>query len=208
MAVSDSILKLQTQSYIFEIINQHDQTTLLTNNSSVMGELVVTSLENRMRPLLRYRTGDLVRIDCHDGGFQSLTPLGRVGNTMDFIGIDSSQDEFECLVWPEDEQSRIFNYFIALHHEDIYFVFTGDYETTAQADRHLRLLREAISGVVIYQVQKLPEITGLGSTLGWKTSRVHDLRESLDSSYPTHIKQAVEELRNFIETLNDRVSVS
>lgn len=207
VAVSDSILKLQTHSYIFEIIDQHNRMTLVTSDSSAKGELVVTSLENTFRPLIRYRTGDLVQIECRGEGFQSVTPLGRVGTSLEFMGLDMYQDEFERLVWPEDGQSRIYNYFIACHEDRVYFVFTGDYENEEQAERHLGLLKETIRGVVVCLVPKLPEITGLVSTLGWKASRVHDLRRPAAPSHPAQIRKAIEELRSFIETLRDKAAV-
>lgn len=204
VAVSEDALRLQTHSYIFEIEERDGRIRFVTGDGLVEGELIVTALENDLRPLIRYRTGDLVRIEPREEGVLDITPLGRLGHALDLPGVGLDQDEFEELVWPEDGDSRIFNYFITVCPDKVYFVFTGDYDNEAQAERHLRHLREAIPGVAFCMVPKLPDIAGLGSTLGWKAARVHDLRKPADPSYPANIRQAMEQLRQFMETLRSQ----
>lgn len=206
VAVSESKLKLQTHSYIFEIADDDNNIHLVTRDCSAEGELVVTALENHNRPLIRYRTGDRVRITAQEGSFQCITPLGRVTSTINFAGASMAQDEFETLVWPEGQDSRVFNYFIAFHEDDVYFVFTGDYASDEEAEQQFRLLKEAVPYIKIRQVPQLPKITGLGSALGWKISRVHDLRNMETGLFPEHIAQAMREVREFVLSLDEKTA--
>lgn len=69
-----------------EIADVEFGTELASDPGERTGELVVTTLTNRLMPLLRYRTGDLASLRESDSGFELQRVIGRVHDVIDLAG--------------------------------------------------------------------------------------------------------------------------
>lgn len=201
IAISPSALKLQTQSYLFEVMDEKGQVHLVEDNMSIEGELVVTSLDIVNRPLIRYKTGDRVRI-VSQYNMQVLIPLGRISDTFKLHDNEFQQDQFEALFWSNQSSSKIFNYLLAYNKHDVYFVFTGDYLNQYEAELDLAAMKNMIKGIKLFLVTKLPDVIGLGSTLGWKAARIHNLDDIENKQFPEHIRKGRLLVQEFVQSLN------
>jgi phenylacetate-CoA ligase len=191
-------LRLQTQSYIFELRTE-DGIELVSPAMSGSGELVVTSLQNLNRPLLRYRTGDLVTITAQDDGAQILTPNGRVRDLVHLGKLHFTQNQLEELIWPEDSPSGVFNYMIAYDDSRIDVIVTAD---DGPATREiLGRLTSMLPGSTAHVVPQLPAVSSLGSALGWKAARIVDLRDTSRGTFSEMIADGIRDSRRFVQDL-------
>ncbi|WP_198389081.1 phenylacetate--CoA ligase family protein [Burkholderia ubonensis] len=200
VAISTSALKLQEHSYIVELLGAGKESLRPSDTLAMTGELVVTSLDNVTKPLIRYRTGDLVTIEPLASGGKALIPLGRLSDNQKFEWLNADQATIEALIWGRDGRVRVFNYLIARTPEQIHFIVTGDYASSDELHDDMPELRNAFPEASIELVPKLPEIASLGSAIGWKMSRIHDLTKSFDE-YPAHTAHAIRELKHFVDAI-------
>ncbi|MDP9587279.1 UNVERIFIED_ORG: phenylacetate-CoA ligase [Burkholderia contaminans] len=200
VAISPGTMKLQEHSYIFELLDAQNASLRPSGKLAITGELVVTSLDNLSKPLVRYRTGDLVTIEPLASGGKTLVPMGRLSDNRKFEWLNADQATIESLIWGRDGRVRIFNYVIARTPEQVHFLVTGDYGSSDALRDDVPELRRSFPEASIVLVPKLPEIASLGSAIGWKMSRIHDLTKSYDE-YPAHTAGAIQELKRFVEAV-------
>jgi phenylacetate-CoA ligase len=70
-----------------EIIDVEFGSELAGDPGDRTGEFVVTTLANRMMPLLRYRTGDIASLRENDDGFDLQQLIGRVHDVIELAGV-------------------------------------------------------------------------------------------------------------------------
>lgn len=193
-------LRLQTQSYVFELFAR-DGVELIAPGCSGTGELVVTSLQNLNRPLIRYRTGDLVTITAQDDGAQILTPHGRVTDQVHLGDLRFTQNELEDTLWPERDPGVVFNYLLAYDGTRTDMIVTADQSGPASVHGSLSRIAERLPGVAIHVVRQLPAVNSLGSAMGWKATRILDLRDTARGDFSGPIAEAVRESQQFVRSL-------
>jgi phenylacetate-CoA ligase len=199
-------LRLQTQSYLFELATEAGVEPV-TPGFSGTGELVVTSLQNLNRPLIRYRTGDLVTITAQEDGAQILTPLGRVKDQVHIGELRFSQAELESLLWPEQGSSGVFNYMLAYDATRTDVIVTADDSGPVPLRESLSGLTRSLPGVSVHVVPKLPVVSSLGSAMGWKASRILDLRDTSRGDFSATVADALREARAFVGGLDTEAGV-
>lgn len=194
-------LRLQTQSYLFELSTE-DGVVPVTPGFSGTGELVVTSLQNFNRPLIRYRTGDLVTVTAQPDGAQILTPHGRVKDQVHLGELRFTQGELESLLWPEQDPGPVFNYLLAYDGTRTDVIVTADDSGPTPAREALAGLAQRLPGARVHVVPQLPVVSSLGSAMGWKASRILDLRDTSRGDFSATIAEALDEARTFVGRLD------
>lgn len=201
-------LHLQVQSYLFELADSQG-IRLVGNGGHDRGELVVTCLDLRARPLLRYRTGDLVEVTgtpCPCGvALPVVRTLGRAHDVVRLGGDVVRQEEVESVLWAETSPSfTVLNYVLVLRGSDVVCLLTADREPDAPGlEAVRRRLAPLFDGrdVAVRPVPALPPLASLGSYLGWKLSRLVDLDDAaLTDRLPPPIAEVVRVSLAEIET--------
>ncbi|WP_194852940.1 phenylacetate--CoA ligase family protein [Nocardia sp. SYP-A9097] len=218
VAVSADELRLQTQSFLFELIVEDTAGRTVTiaaeqrvhERGTAEGELVVTTLDNRFRPLVRYRTGDLVRVERATGGGLALRPLGRVGDSVDIAGQGIDQQLIENAVWG-DPGLAVVNYLLAHDGDRVDLFYTSSApvdaveSAAAENDRVTAAIRAVLPGAVARRVPQLPASAALGSAAGWKAARVIDIGPDAalaDGAVP-HLADVLRQTREFALATRD-----
>jgi len=176
-------LHLQVQSYLFELADSRGIRPV--GGGQDEGELVVTCLDLRARPLLRYQTGDLVEVSgtpCPCGvALPVVRTLGRAHDVIR-LGDGVRQEDVESALWPENSTEMgyftVLNYMLVLRGPDVVCLLTTDREPEEPGlDAVRRRLAALFDGhnLSIRTVPALPPLASLGSYLGWKLSRLVDL---------------------------------
>lgn len=189
-------LHLQVQSYLFELADSRGIRPL--GGGQDEGELVVTCLDLRARPLLRYRTGDLVEVSgtpCPCGlALPVVRTLGRVHDVMR-LGDGVRQEDVESVLWAETVPFTVLNYMLVLRDNDVVCLLTTDREPEASGlDAVRRRLATLFDGhdLSVRTVPSLPPLASLGSYLGWKLSRLVDLDDpAMTDRLPPPIAEVV-----------------
>ncbi|WP_454115334.1 hypothetical protein [Microbacterium lacticum] len=185
-------LRLQTQSFITELRDlKTDETTFVDDVEDASGELIVTQLDFVTRPLIRYATGDIVRVTRRQSGEHVLAPLGRATDTSVFGAVSMNQEQIEDLLWPFGTPARVFNYLFAIRDQDLTLLITAEACTDDELALDLMPLKKQLPGLKVIRCQELPATNGLGSALGWKASRVLDLRSGREQAVPTALTDAI-----------------
>ena len=185
-------LRLQTQSFITEIRDLNtNETTFTADVEDVTGELIVTQLDFITRPLIRYATGDIVRVSRQESGEHVLAPLGRATDTSVFGAVSMNQEQIEDLLWPTGAPARVFNYLFAIRDQDLTLLITAEECTDDELALDLAPLKNQLPGLNVIRCRELPATNGLGSALGWKASRVLDLRSGREQTTPTALTEAI-----------------
>ncbi|OXM64712.1 hypothetical protein CF165_26115 [Amycolatopsis vastitatis] len=194
-------LHLQVQSYLFELADSRGIRPVRGDRDE--GELVVTCLDLRARPLLRYRTGDLVEVTgtpCPCGvALPVVRTLGRVHDVMRLGGDGVRQEDVESVLWaensPEPGHFTVLNYMLVLRGSDVVCLLTTDREPEAPS---LDAVRRRLAGLFdgrnlsVRTVPALPPLASLGSYLGWKLSRLVDLDDpAMTDRLPPPIAEVV-----------------
>ena len=189
---TDTGLRLQTQSFITELRDlQTGETAFVADVEDATGELVVTQLDFTTRPLIRYATGDIVRVSRRPSGEHVLTPLGRATDTSVFGAVSMNQEQIEDLLWPPGAPARVFNYLFAVRDHDLTLLVTAENCTDDELALDLSALTQQLPGLNVMRCLELPATNGLGSALGWKASRVLDLRSGREQEVPTALTDAI-----------------
>lgn len=177
-------LHLQLQSYLLELHTPGSAPRLI-DGSADSGELVVTTLDQPGRPLLRYMTGDLIKVidePCPCGVTLPVArTLGREKDLIAFPGGSVRQDEFEAALWPEDSRGPMaLNYMLTLNGDRIVVLVTTDQPVRktwiAETEERLASVFPAHM-LTVADIDVLPPLASLSGDLGWKLSRVVDLRD-------------------------------
>lgn len=185
-------LRLQTQSFIIELRNTDTGgTAFLDDIDDATGELIVTQLDFTTRPLVRYATGDIVHIVRRSSGEHVLTPLGRASDTSVLGTVSMDQEQIEDLLWPTGDPSCVFNYLFAVRDNDLTLLVTAESGSDDELSLQLSALTQKLPGLTVRRCRELPAINGLGSALGWKASRVIDLRTDREQAATAALADAV-----------------
>ncbi len=213
VAVSVDELRLQTQSYLFELVSEDGEITpaeRAVEAGAAEGELVVTTLDNRYRPLVRYRTGDLVQVGRSTilGGL-SVRPLGRVGDTVDVGGRVVDQQWIETVLWG-DPGLEVLNYLLVHDGERVDLLYTSSAVSDPTEDaRVTAAIRTVLPSAEARRVTQLPASTGLGSATGWKASRVIDVGpDRAHEECLPHLRDSLQHTRDFALAARDGQAVA
>ncbi|MGC4805380.1 phenylacetate--CoA ligase family protein [Micromonospora sp. DT233] len=145
------------------------------------GELVVTTLNNYARPLVRYSTGDLVSVgDCPCGlGLPVLTVHGRAADQIVVAGVEISAGQVEDVVYGT---AGVTGYLVQLKRSDptaARLVLERDVDFSQSTDAVCASVSERFAaglGVQLTQVvmvDQLPQTTKAGgSQKNWKRTNV------------------------------------
>ncbi len=196
-------MHVQTQSFIVEVAAGEQPPRPLTDvREPVSGELIVTTLDLALRPLLRFRTGDQVTIKpsaCSCGRqTPELLTHGRSADRLVLGELQVTQEQVERVLWREPaDHAAALNYMIVVHPGSAACLVTRGPDASAAAyaamEERLCSLCPAISWRV-RAVERLPAVASLGQFLGWKMSRVLDARDtSALERLPDFVKELVED---------------
>lgn len=193
-------LHLQVQSYLLEL-HTPGRGTRLVDGTADSGELVVTTLDQPARPLLRYRTGDLIEVTgeaCACGlALPAARTLGREKDLLAFPGGSVRQDEFEAALWPDDPPGPVaLNYMLAVDGDRLAVLVTTDQPAGSTWAREAEVRLGAVfpaHRLAVTPVDVLPPLASLTGDLGWKLSHVVDLRDrTTHKRLPAHIAAAAD----------------
>ncbi|MFJ9901116.1 phenylacetate--CoA ligase family protein [Streptomyces sp. NPDC091280] len=169
-------LHLLLQSHVVEVL---DGDRLSAAEPGRTGELVVTTLNNFARPLLRYATGDLVTVgsgaDCGCGlGLPVVTVHGRGTESVTISGVPLSAGAIEEIVY---SAAGVTGYLVQLKRPDgisARLVLERDVDFSGDPEELHETLRKEFAGVgiewtQIVSVEELPQLNKSGgSQKNWK----------------------------------------
>jgi phenylacetate-CoA ligase len=194
---------VQMHSFIVELLDStgaaryvHDLTAPLH------GELVVSTLDLPLRPLLRFRTGDRVTVKpscCRCGrSLPELVTHGRASDQLVFDELALTQEELESAVWQGDEDDdAAVNYMVVVGHDAVRCLVTTRNGEHREAHRAMEERLQAVCSSRAWRVQavdSLPAVASLGQFLGWKMSRVLDLRvPAVARQLPDFVRRLVDD---------------
>jgi phenylacetate-CoA ligase len=196
-------MHVQTQSFIVEVAAGDEPPRPLTEvREPLSGELVVTTLDLALRPLLRFRTGDHVTVKPSTCACGRRTPElvthGRSADRLVFGELQVTQEEVERVLWREPgDHPAALNYMIVVHSRMASCLVTRRPEASAAAYAAMEERLGALCPAVRWQVRavdRLPAVASLGQFLGWKMSRVLDARDtSALERLPDFVRELVED---------------
>lgn len=173
-------LHLLLQSHVVEVLAD-DQ--LVAAEPGQTGELVVTTLNNFARPLLRYATGDLVTVgsgqDCGCGlGLPVVTVHGRNAEGVSVSGVPLSAGAIEEIVY---SAAGVTGYLVQLKRPDgaaARLVVEQDVDFSGDPEELHETLRKEFAGIgvewtQIASVEELPQLNKSGgSQKNWKRTNI------------------------------------
>ena len=193
VATGERRLRLQNHSFIAELRDPESGELVFADDlDDASGELIITQLAFPSRPLIRYATGDLVRITTEATGEQIIEPLGRASDRVVFDDVFLGQQSLEEAPWPAGGPSHVYNYLVALTASGPVLAVTADPVSDEQLKFELAELLRKVPGLRIVRVDELPATNGLGAALGWKSTRVFDLRSAERPELPAALAEALE----------------
>ncbi|KXZ66159.1 phenylacetate--CoA ligase family protein [Acinetobacter venetianus] len=182
-------LRPHLPNYIFEIV---DPATGLGLGDSGIGELVVTSLIDGVKPLIRYRTGDIVHL--HDNSSSNLYEryelevVGRVRDAVNLNGSNFTAAEIEQVIM--ESVHNCFGYQIIITNSSGKDTLIVKYEIHNLPAEERKALLKAISERVysvlgcecsLMIIDDLSEHVNLGGWIKWKAARLVDTRSTVTS---------------------------
>lgn len=102
------------------------------------------------------------------------------------------QQSLEEAIWPAGGPSHVYNYLVALTASGPVLAVTADPVSDEQLKFELAELLRKVPGLRIVRVDELPATNGLGAALGWKSTRVFDLRSAERPELPAALAEALE----------------
>ncbi|MFE3319307.1 phenylacetate--CoA ligase family protein [Nocardia sp. NPDC059195] len=150
------------------------------------GELVVTSLYQGAKPLVRYRTGDMVRLRANPGSIlETVQPIGRVRDTLvlgghQIVALDLEQTLFTHIRGAIDYRLVIDE----VDGQDRLIVQLDPIDDAAAArldsDGIRRVIGDEFGVRCDIELGPVDPITSTGAMVSWKAARIHDLRTGAD----------------------------
>ena len=191
-------MHVQTQSFIVELAADDQPPRPLTElREPVSGELIVTTLDLALRPLLRFQTGDQVTVKpsaCACGRrTPELVTHGRTADRLMFGELQVTQEEVETVLWREPgDHAAALNYMIIVHPDRVSCLVTRGLDASAAAYAAMQERLNSLCPAVRWRVravEHLPAVASLGQFLGWKCPRVLDARDTSSARAPTRLRQ-------------------
>lgn len=185
-AGADGALYTSPLLNLYEVIDPGTGAAVTPGPGGVrLGELVVTSLYQGSKPLVRYRTGDLVRLSPATPGGSLPAPtlevLGRVRDSLTIGGHEISAYDLEDLLLADPR--GYLDYQIVIDAADGQDRLTLRLELPEDRSRvHLdeqriaRSVAERLGVPLTYAYGPLGSITTTGAMVSWKAARVEDRR--------------------------------
>ena len=179
-ACEDQQLHVLAHSFILEV---DDGSEILPLKPGLRGELVVTTLNNYARPLLRYATGDLVEIkssssQTHDLHLPLLKVLGRKDERIQIKGVALDVETLESQIY---KLSGITGYMIEMNKsgEHAKLLLEKDIDFPSELEKQtIESLGEAFKEQgfdwdATFMLNQLPTITKSGGgQKNWKKTNV------------------------------------
>jgi phenylacetate-CoA ligase len=181
---ADELLHTVPLNNYYEVVDPDTGVPVPSVDGVRRGELVVTSLYQGSKPLVRYRTGDLVCLDEPvPGPYPSTTlrPLGRIRDVLPLAGRAVTAYEIEDAIFRRVR--GVLDYQLLIGEQDGEDFLTVRLETADEAARHAIDISALVAGIreelgVASQVRydRLDAITGTGAMVSWKAARIQDCR--------------------------------
>lgn len=180
----DGLLHTIPLNNYYEVVDPDSGSPAPARSGLREGELVITSLYQGSKPLVRYRTGDLVRMVEPAGGpypSATLQPIGRVRDVLRLGGRQINAYDIEDTLF--NDIHGCLDYQLAIDEragQDVLTVYLEMIDDTARKNLDIARLREAVRhrlGVdseVIFTTAGA--ITTTGAMVSWKAARIHDRR--------------------------------
>ncbi|MFD6315820.1 phenylacetate--CoA ligase family protein [Streptomyces nigra] len=174
----------------YEVIDPSGDAAVEPDADGVLtGELVVTSLYQGLKPLVRYRTGDLVRMRAAAPGRTLPAPvlevLGRTRDEMSVGGHSVTGYDLENLLL--SPFGGYVDYQVVLDSDDdgtdrLTLRFeTPDGTAPRTDDAALAAVRDRLGVAVDVELGSMGSITSTGAMVSWKAARVVDRRTGRDA---------------------------
>lgn len=148
------------------------------------GELVITSLYQGAKPLVRYRTGDMVRLGTKPGSIlETVQPIGRGRDTLILGGRQVTAFDLEQALFIHVRGA--IDYRLAIDEvdgQDRVVLQLDPVDDAAALGMDTQRIRDGVAadfGVRCdIELGPVDAITSTGAMVSWKAARIHDLRST------------------------------
>ena len=185
---ADGLLRTEPLNNYIEIIDPATGLPAEAELGRRQGELVVTSLYQGAKPLLRYRTGDMVRVPVTGAADEARTviqPIGRVADVLQLAGRPCYAVDLEETVF--SHVSGVVDYRLMIDGGDGADTVTVFLEPDgADGARRVdvaavtRAMRETFQVACDVVLGPMDAITSTGAMVSWKAARIHDRRAAAE----------------------------
>lgn len=182
----DGILRTAPLNNYYEVLDPLTNQPAPTVDGIQQGELVVTTLYQGAKPLVRYRTGDMVRLrPVDEGGRRTaiVQPIGRARDALLLGGRPISAFDLESAVL--HDATGCLDYFLVVDRptdEDRLIVNLEMVDASAQDQLDPVPVAERISEQIGIPCEvrfgEAGAITSTGAMVSWKAARIHDRRHT------------------------------
>lgn len=181
---ADGLLHTVPLNNYYEVLDPVTGDPAPVTDEGQVGELVITSLYQGAKPLVRYRTGDMVRMTPPVGSeYPSavIQPIGRTRDALMLGGRTVSAFDLESAVL--ENVAGCLDYHVVIDRIGDRDQLTVQLEMTDAAARE-RLDREAVAERIgerlgvgcVVRFGEMGAITSTGAMVSWKAARIHDRR--------------------------------
>jgi len=182
---ADGLLHTVPLNNYYEVVDPHTSAAVHRVDGERQGELVVTSLYQGSKPLIRYRTGDLVRVADPVAGSSypsaTLRPLGRIRDVLTLAGREITAYEIEDAIFRRVR--TVLDYQVLIDERAGRDVLTVRLETVRGAGPGPAQLSALVTGIdaelgveAQVRLEKVDAISSTGAMVSWKAARIHDRR--------------------------------
>lgn len=179
----DGLLHTEPLNNYYEIVDASGAPIQLTGDSG-QGELVVTSLYQGAKPLVRYRTGDMVRLHAKDArpvAGEAIQPIGRAADVLHLAGRPCYALDLEETVLSHGRGA--IDYRLLIENEGSGDKVTVYLEPGERSDDPgddipavIGAMREKFGVNCEVVLGPMDAITSTGAMVSWKAARIHDRR--------------------------------